>query len=217
MFRCVNPTSTVEECDDQSDGDQVAVSANIQDLMLAGKAARGDRGAMIEVVKRSRPRVQSRVYRLTPFYDEVEDIVQDVMVQILSSIGRYQGNGCLEAWADAVALRTTFNKNKRFRRQRQTFAPEQDHELISSSDVEKDYLSRARSRRIALILRQMPSTQRVVLIMRMVNGYSLAEIAEMVGRRQESIRYLLKKARKNLLHLASKDRILKELFDGANS
>jgi len=186
-------------------------------MSLAARAAQGERDAMIELVMRLRPRVQSRVRHMTPFGDEVEDIVQDVMEQILSSIGRYQGNGCLEAWVDAVALRTTFNKNRRFRLQRRTFAPQFEHEMQSSSDVEKDCLRRARSKRIAHILGKMPTAQSVILIMRLVYGNSLAEISHATGRRVENVRYLLRSARLNLRDQASKDNVLKELFDGAIS
>ncbi len=182
------------------------------DARLVARVTRGDRSAKLELVKRLRRQVERRVCYMSPFYSEVEDLTQEVMLEILLSAPRYQADGCIEAWADAITVRTVIKKLKQiFRRNRVFTFTDADIEL-SKTDIEGDLLKKVRSERLSAILRELPPEQSMAMVLKLVHGYSLKEVARLMERRIESVRYLLRKGCRNASKLAARDRDAKELF-----
>lgn len=182
------------------------------DARLIARVASGDRAAKIELVKRLRRQIARRVCYMSPFYDEIEDLTQEVMLEILISAPRYQAAGCIEAWADAIAVRTVLKKLKQAHRRRRIFTFKDADVEPAKADIERDVMKKARSERISAILRKLPPEQSMALVLKLVHGYSLKEVASLMDRRIESIRYLLRKGCRNARAIALKDKGTKELF-----
>lgn len=68
--------------------------------LLVSKIKEGDRAAMRTLYDRYSGYVMAVALRYVPDRDDVQDVVQDSFVKILSSIGRfeYRGEGALKAW-----------------------------------------------------------------------------------------------------------------------
>jgi RNA polymerase sigma-70 factor (ECF subfamily) len=182
------------------------------DARLVERVTAGDRTAKIELAKRLRRQVERRVCYLSPFYAEVEDLTQEVMLEIFLSAPRYQADGCIEAWADAITVRTVLKKLKQIFRRRRVFTFTDADIEPAKTDIEQDVLRKARSERISAILRGLPPEQSMAMVLKLVHGYSLKEVASLMDRRIESVRYLLRKGCRNASRLAAKDKCAMELF-----
>jgi RNA polymerase sigma-70 factor, ECF subfamily len=183
----------------------------VDDALLMERVARGDLRAQHQLVVQLRPRVIRMARHMSPRVDEVEGLTQDVLVQVLRSADSFRAEGCVEAWADRIAARTMLKRLRRERRQPQTVEiPElPDH----GAGVDDEYLGSLRRECVRDLLAQLPADQRLAVVLKLVLGHTVDEVAEMMARSAWSVRYLLRQGRARMRQLALADARVGELFD----
>src|SRR5262249_4519100 len=96
------------------------------DLELAGRAAARDEGAWRASYLRHRERLFSLLVFQLGSREEALDVLQDTYVSAIRGIGRYRGEGSLEAWMAGIALHQAQGWKRRFlaKRKRTESLPE---------------------------------------------------------------------------------------------
>ena len=165
-----------------------------QQLQEAVKA--GDRQAMRRLYERYKGYAMSTGLRYIPNGDDVEDVVQDCFVKILTSFQRfnYQGEGSLKLWIG----RTVANKAIDYVRmhERVSFTgtipdmPDEEPELES---IPPDVLTN--------MIAQLPSGCRLVLNLYVFEHCSHKEIAQRLGIRESSSSSQLSRAKMLLIKM----------------
>ncbi len=194
----------------------------VRDATLLRQVSAGDRAAKVELVRQLWPRVHGMARHMSPYPDEVEDLAQEAMLQILGAAPRFLAEGCVEAWADTIAVRTILRKLRRMHLLRRIFPlgaspPAEAERLEAAPDVESEAMQRATARKLTDLLHRLPPDQRLALVLKVVRGHTLDEVATMMNRSGPSVRYLLRKGRARLGELAAKDGVARELFAGRES
>ena len=129
---------------------------------------------------------------------DAEDILQDTLVQYLKTTPVFENAAHEKAWL----LRTAANLSKnRIRYNRLRTTDELNEELIAEEREDLSFVWEAIS--------QLPVAQREIIHLFYQEGYSAAQIAAIVGRRDSTVRSDLTRARKRL------KTILKEAYDFA--
>ena len=128
--------------------------------------------------------------------EDAEDILQDTLVQYLTTKPALQSREHEKAWLLRVAANLAKNRID-YNRLRQT--DELNDELVGEAREDLAFVWEA--------VRQLPDTQRAVIHLFYHEGYQTAEIARILGRREATVRSDLKRGRE---HLKS---ILKEAYD----
>lgn len=162
---------------------------------------RGDRQAMRRLYERYKGYAMSTGLRYIPDGDDVEDVVQDSFVKILTSIQRfdYQGEGSLKSWIG----RTVANKAIDFVRH---------HEHISFTDIipeipdEEAELERIPPDVLTSMIAKLPPGYRLVFNLYVFEHCSHKEIAQRLGIEENSSASQLARA-KNILIREMKDYI----------
>jgi len=145
---------------------------------LIAEAARGDRTAARELYDAHVERVHRIAYRICGDTDLAQDLTQDVFVQVFRRLGQFRGESSFGTWLHRVALTVSLNamrKVKRFR-QRETELDDALHHEHEGGEMEPDLRDRLKEAIDAL-----PEGCRVALVMHTIEGYSHAEIGEMLG------------------------------------
>jgi len=145
---------------------------------LIAKAATGDRTAARALYDAHVERVHRIAYRLCGDADLADDLTQDVFVQLFRRLDQFRGESSFGTWVHRVALTVSLNamrKVKRFRT-RETEIDEALHHEGAEDDVEPDFREKLNAAIDAL-----PEGCRVALVMHTIEGYSHAEIGEMLG------------------------------------
>ncbi|MCP4674396.1 MAG: hypothetical protein GY854_02530 [Deltaproteobacteria bacterium] len=75
------------------------------DLELARAASRGDRDARRRLVLRLMDRIGMTVRCLAAGDPNTDDYVQDVIIQVLKSIGSFRGESTIESWAERLTIK----------------------------------------------------------------------------------------------------------------
>jgi RNA polymerase sigma-70 factor (ECF subfamily) len=156
------------------------IPMSIPDTVLIEKLRSGSRRALHELYGRySRP-VYLTALRITDSPQDAEDVLQDLFVALPEAIASYEGRGNFEGWIRRVALRMALMRLRSAYRHREVplgtrpVAAQEDEALRNGSDsVDTVSLERA--------LAQLPVADRVVLVLKEIEGYSHAEIGALLG------------------------------------
>ena len=185
------------------------------DLRIA-RDATVDRDAARRLLERIGPRVRHTVRLLVGRDDELEDYTHACFLAILENLGKYKGTGPLEAWAGQLTYRVLMRQLKRRRRSERTVTLVAEDTGVASTTPEREVARRSRNDLWAAHLRKLPDKRRDTLVLRLVYGYSVAEVAQLtdapLNTVRDRIRVGLKELRQSLaadpeaLELLGRDR-----------
>lgn len=186
------------------------------DLALAQAAGRGDVEARRRLAQRLFDRVTTTVGYLTRGRGERDDIVQEALIEILRSAGGFRGEARLETWADQITTRVALRLLAKGRRrdaivQAVEDLPEPGAAASGAADnaSHRTFLLR---RRLAAHLEALSADRRTAIVLHLVHGYSVEEIAQIQGAPVNTIRDRLQVGRKQLRKALLKDPSLRELM-----
>jgi RNA polymerase sigma-70 factor (ECF subfamily) len=169
---------------------------------LVVQARDGDPGAQRRLYEQLVDRVFRAVRPMFQDEAEAEDVTQDALIKVLSSLGSYRPRpgSSFVSWVLAVAVNTG---RRRFRRRRplptepEVLAVLQ--ESVASADGPCDEVERQRTR--ALVLRalwEVPERERQVLSLRYGAELNASEIAPIVGLKPAHVRKICERWRPRL-------------------
>ena len=192
------------------------------DKLLMEQVARGNRDAQNELLVALWRRVTRMARYMSPYKQEAEDLAQEVLLEILKSAKGFKADGCLEAWADVIAVRTILRRLRKHHRMRRLLvlskseSEEIDYLELAEADCdqENELVVKEKLAELMRVLGKLNPEQRTVLVLKLIYGHSVDEIAEMMEKRPQSIKYLLQKGRTKLRRLVLQDASLRELLSG---
>ncbi len=126
--------------------------------------------------------------------DEVDEMLNDGFLKVFAKIDQYNPDQSFEAWFRTVVVRTCidyYRKNS----SKITFLDVQEVPFLDHDDGLIEKLTAAE---ILEFVQKLPSSYRTVFSLYVVEGYSHAEIAEMLGINEGTSRSNLSKARLKL-------------------
>lgn len=154
------------------------------------RAKQGDRDAVHYLYVRFSPNVYGYARSIVRDEHEAEDVTQQVFARLITALRRYEDRGVpFSAWI----LRITHNMAIDHMRRRLTLCDE-------TTVAEEGREDRAHGLGQALrgALEELPETQRQVLVMRHIGGYSPGEIGQALDRSEDSIHGLHHRGRRAL-------------------
>jgi RNA polymerase sigma-70 factor, ECF subfamily len=196
-------------------------SASSRDRKLLEAARGGDDDAFRRLVEPHRRELHAHCYRMLGSLHDTEDALQDTLVRAWRGLPRFEGRSSLRSWLYRIATNVCLDRiSQRPKRALPIdYGPAADphvgpgEPLIESTWVEPypdqrqgvqdGYASpdaryeRRESVELAFIvaLQQLPATQRAVLILRDVLGFSAREVAETLETTVASANGALRRAR----------------------
>jgi len=132
---------------------------------------------------------------------EVDDLLQESMLAVLSALPGFRGESSIERYATRIAVRTAIASRKRARERRGLL----DEHVRASEPLASEVATPAEealAARRRTILRELlidlPEVQAETLAMRVVLEYSLEEVAEATSAPVNTVRSRLRLARETL-------------------
>jgi RNA polymerase sigma-70 factor (ECF subfamily) len=168
-------------------------------LRLVEQARDGDAGARQALYGQHVDRVFRTVRGMLRSEADAEDVTQDAMLAVLTSLHKYtpRRDARFAAWVTTIAVNTA---RRRFRRRRPELTA--TGELPDTPDDgadPADALDRARRRRALLIaLAELPERERVIVSLRYGAELNATEIGTAVGLEAATVRKMLERARTRL-------------------
>src|SRR5688572_21492081 len=168
----------------------------LDDTELVVRLKGGDIDALDAIYHRHAASLLRLAYRLTRSVDDAEDVVQDVFVGLPLAMRRYVDRGKLEAWLRTITTRVALNRLRRHGRRREVpLDGETEVPRVGAADTEVGRLV------LGEALGALPDDLRAVFVLREIEGYSHAEIGEMLGIRRGTSEVRLFRAIRQLRRL----------------
>ena len=178
------------------------------DAQLIERIETGDEAAFESLYERYFPRIFSFVNRRLGNRADTEETVQEVFINVFSSLGSYRGVTPFGAWVLGVSRRTIANRFKKKRHQ--TVPLEGDNEpenmALSSRSIHRGptplevYECQERMNRLQDTAdRQLSSEQQHLFEMHHLRHQSIHEIAVELNKSENAVKSHLYRARKLLL------------------
>lgn len=185
---------------------------NTQEGALVKRAQAGDETAFREIVERYQSKVFSIIHGIVRQRNDVEDIAQQVFAKVYLSIRNFDFRSSLITWIYKITVNECFDylRKKKVRK------------LVYESDLSEDEVRRventepsidrqppqdatlARRDYILKLLSRVSEEERMLLMMKEVEGYSVEELAKMTGMNENTIKVKLFRARQKLVKAAQR-------------
>ena len=169
----------------------------------------GNEEAFHRFVERYRARVWGVAYGILRHREDADDIAQRVFVKVYFSVDGFESRSSLYAWVYRIAVNECYEF---LRKKRLSPAIESDSADDSVSTrvqmtpdprptpdtvaVQRDFLNK--------LLARIPEQDRQLLLLREVEGYSVAQLAEATGINGNTIKVRLFRTRQRLLSAANR-------------
>jgi len=175
------------------------------DLRLTTAAAAGEPTARRLMAQRLLERVRTTVRYLSGDHRDQDDFVQLSLLEILRSAANYAGKSSLEAWSDRITLRTTMRLIRRGRARDDRISFSEPEAPAPDGWTGGDHGRLAMRRHLARQLGRLSPERRSALVLRLVHGYAVEEIAELTGAPHNTVRDRLARGRRQLRLMLEKD------------
>lgn len=175
------------------------------DAELMRQVAAGQPFAQRELVVRLLPRVRATSRYLCRDDAEADDMAQLALIEVLRSAGSFRGESRLERWADRIAVRTVMHRVRRRARREDVEQPTPDETGVAPGGPHQEAVRRVLQRRLAHHLARLGEERRTAVVLKLVHGWSVEEIAETVGVSVNTVKDRLRVGRGKLRDMVRKD------------
>lgn len=147
--------------------------------LLAIQYRRGDPEAMGELVLIWQDPLYYYVRRLVPDDEDALDVVQDVWVLVIRRFRQLRNPAAFPAWLFKIARSVAYGRIRRSQPQ-ETLVPDRlaSHE---NDEEDRDPLAQFTAERIHRALTKVTVAHRDCLALHFIEGFSLAEVSQIVG------------------------------------
>ncbi len=155
------------------------------DANLMRDVALGRRDSLELLIRRHGSDVLTFIGRMIHESHRRDDVFQDVFLAVWQSRHQYEYPRAFRPWLLKIAA----NKcREHLRGGRRIAWSLEDREVSVDGEPDASMISQETSDLIAASLERLPKNQRMVVVLRIWNGLSYAEIAQITGRREGTVR-----------------------------
>jgi RNA polymerase sigma-70 factor (ECF subfamily) len=152
----------------------------ITDETLVADCLRGDEDAFRLLVERYRPRLYPLACGMLQDSDQASDAVQDTFLKAYGALAEYRGRGVFGAWIRRILVNHCLSLLRQ--RHRYLSLEDLDRELVSQErGPEEHAMAETEAERIRNAMGKLPTHYRAALVLRVVEGLSYREIAQLLS------------------------------------
>ncbi|MGH9534820.1 MAG: RNA polymerase sigma factor [Terriglobales bacterium] len=180
-------------------------------------------GAFEELVRRFAPRVQSAIRGILRNSNDAEDIAQQVFTKVYFSRARFDFRSAVATWIYKIAVNECYDHLRKMRVRRAVLLADlSEEEAARVANLDPAALPtmpfgacapvgvarQVETREIAAkLLAALPPEDRILLVMKEIEGHSIQELAKVLGLNENTVKVKLFRARQKLLAIVKRKRL----------
>jgi RNA polymerase sigma-70 factor (ECF subfamily) len=171
------------------------------ELPVIGAVQQGDPHALAELMQRHDSWVRGVIFGALGRADEVDDVAQRVWVQVWREAGRLDDPGRWRVWLYRIARNAAADAGRRRQRRKKLltgFLRRKPRAPITASPVEESMITRERRETTLQAIGNLPELYREPFVLRHLENWSYAQIAEAMGLPVDTVETRLVRARRLL-------------------
>ncbi len=151
------------------------------DRRLVADAAAGDRSSFSTLLERHEGAVAATVVGMLGKTDAADDVGLEVFIRFFRSIDQFRGDSNLRTYLTRIAINLSLNEIKRRGRNANRFQQLESEEYVSDEpSPEQAVMQAERDQMVRTAIEQLETGFREVVVLRMVQGLSVKETAEVL-------------------------------------
>lgn len=173
----------------------------LQDLECVALFQNGEQGVFAELVRRHENRIFRFLVRMMGCREEAMDLTQDTMLKAFHALPGWRPGATFVTWLFRIASNAATDRLRR--KKVVTYVPIEEHmDFPDSAAGPEDALQTAqRARLLNAALQRLQEDYREVLLLREVEEMSYAEIGDVLGLREGTVKSRIARARQALLEI----------------
>jgi RNA polymerase sigma-70 factor (ECF subfamily) len=177
------------------------------DQSLIARAQRGDESAFNQIVQAYGKRILGTISRLIGRPEDVEDVAQEVFVRLFYSLDQLRSPDVFEPWLYRLTANAAYDYLRRRQKRRlEARMADLSEEQVVLADADAGAKLNQQDRQAAAIrefvndlLGEVSDDDRVLLLLKEVEGLSLKELQEIYGLKENALKVRLFRARQRVL------------------
>ena len=171
----------------------------VSDDTLLQRARQGDQRAFAALVERYEAQVRGIVYGMLGNDSDADDVAQEVFIRFFRSLGNFRGQAQLGTYLGRIAINTALTAAEtRKKRRWLPWEQVQQKEGWDPADANSDPARGELRDSLRKALAQLSADYRSVVVLRLVEGFSVAETAAMLDLPQGTVASRLARAQQQL-------------------
>jgi len=182
----------------------------VKDEELVARAQKNDPRAMEEFVSRYRQKAYSIAYHMCAGdSEEARDLTQEAFLRVFRNIKKFRGNSSFYTWFYRIVVNTCLDGRRRRRRWDRIFSPwragqeeegpskkalEEQPDVFGDSNPMAVLSGKQLSLEVRKALMSLPERQRMAFQLKVFQGMSIREIAQVMGSAEGTVKSQLFRA-----------------------
>ncbi|MBW3663662.1 MAG: RNA polymerase sigma factor [Actinobacteria bacterium] len=122
---------------------------------------------------------------------EPDDVASETFLAVFRGLGSFEGTEQqFRSWVFTIAHRRLLDERRYWSRRPSTTELEPGTDVPTGETTEDDVVHKLRQEQVGELLADLPSTQRDVLLLRIVGGLTVDETADTIGKRPGAVKQL---------------------------
>lgn len=160
--------------------------------------SKNDRTSQQALFEMFSPKMLALCMRYAHNKEEAEDMMIEGFVTVFKQIPNFKKKSSLETWIHTIMVHTAidiYRTQKKFR----LHDDFDEHEEVGDLASNEDIFTKLQAQQILAMMQKMPDELLVILNLHVIDGFTLTEIAEQMGKNTNTIRVYFMRARRWLL------------------
>ena len=173
---------------------------------IVRRAQQGDSAAFNEIVLAYRKRTMGTIGRLIARTEDVEDVAQEVFLRLYFSLDQLRTPEVFEPWLYRLTVNAAYDYLRKQRRRPEFRMSDLSEQRVMMADAvaggkaEHDERQKKKTREtVDALLGAISEADRVLLLMKEVEGLSLREMEKVYGVKENALKVRLFRARQRVL------------------
>lgn len=185
--------------------------------ILIRKAKQGNMTAFEKLILQHEKTVYNIAYRMFHNEEDAKDMSQEVFIKVFRWIEKFDENAAFSTWLYRIAVNTCIDEIRK-RKGKETYSMEENYEtddgemkkqyVYDGPTPEESYLQKEMAEDVQGAINQLSPDHKTLVILRDVQGFSYAEIAEIVDCSLGTVKSRISRARLQLKNIMMQNREL---------
>ncbi|MEM9832175.1 MAG: RNA polymerase sigma factor [Bacteroidota bacterium] len=178
------------------------------------KALNGDINAFQSLFSEFQHQLKSYLYRLLANRSDAEDLTHDTFIQAFDKLSTFEGKSSLRTWVFQIATNLSYNYLKRQKRWTEDVSERAKSLVLENPSLRQNIIHvhetspEARydmkehiDTCFSCIAKNLPIENQIVLILKDIYSFSIADISRIINTTEGVVKYLLQSGRKTMIDI----------------
>jgi len=174
------------------------VEEYLNERELVKKAQNGDKNAFKKLVEKNERKVAATVIGMLGNCPEADDVGQETFIRFYRSLDRFRGQSSVGTYLTRIAINLSLNELKRRKRRQTRFFSRGEERMEKAADRNDPTRKKELRDMVHRGMEKLEPKYRTVLVLRLIEGYSTKETAQILRLPAGTVLSRLARAQKKL-------------------